>query len=159
MPKPSAATASRPGTAIAKLKPAYDVVVAGGRVIDPANASFMGVYSTCDLRGWNDELCRAVGAKKSQLPDILEAGRIAGAIERGAAHRFGLKQGTPMMVGIVDGSSAMLLTGAERPQDQEIESPRQKIERVIASHRLSMGVSQKGPWRVNGDNLARRTLV
>ena len=37
MPKPSAATASRPAAAVAKLKPAYDVVVTGGRVIDPAN--------------------------------------------------------------------------------------------------------------------------
>jgi dihydroorotase len=37
MPKSSAATASRPAAAVAKLKPAYDVIVTGGRVVDPAN--------------------------------------------------------------------------------------------------------------------------
>ena len=34
----------------------------GARVTDPSNASFMGVYSTLTLKGWNEELCEAVGA-------------------------------------------------------------------------------------------------
>jgi xylulokinase len=84
----------------------------GTRVVDSANASFMGVYSTKDLGGWSDELCEAVGAKKSQLPDVHEANEIGGKLTRLAASQLGLTQGTPMTVGIVDGSAGMLLAGA-----------------------------------------------
>jgi len=56
MPKPSAATASRP--AVAKLKPAHDVVVAGGRVIDPAN----GIDAVLDI-GIRKGRIAAVAAK------------------------------------------------------------------------------------------------
>jgi dihydroorotase len=56
MPKPSAATASRP--AVAKLKPAHDVVVAGGGVIDPAN----GIDAVLDI-GIRKGRIAAVAAK------------------------------------------------------------------------------------------------
>lgn len=85
---------------------------ADARVIDPANASFMGIYSTADLSGWSDELCNAVGARRSQLPDVLEANAIGGRLTRSAAGRLGLTAGLPMTVGVVDGSAAMLATGA-----------------------------------------------
>lgn len=84
----------------------------GSRVVDSANASFMGVYATHDLSGWSDELCDAVGAKKSQLPDVKDADEIGGHLTRPAASQLGLTQGTPVTVGVVDGSAAMLLTGA-----------------------------------------------
>ncbi|HWE96448.1 MAG TPA: FGGY family carbohydrate kinase [Tepidisphaeraceae bacterium] len=88
----------------------------GARVIDPANASFTGLYSTPDQGGWKDELCEAVGAKRSQLPEVREAGEVAGRLTREAAGRLGLKAGMPVLVGIVDTSSAMLLTGAKPGQ-------------------------------------------
>ncbi|HZK80267.1 MAG TPA: FGGY family carbohydrate kinase, partial [Humisphaera sp.] len=84
----------------------------GSRVVDTANASFMGVYSTCDFSGWSDELCDAVGARQSQLPQVFDADRIGGKLTRSAATRLGLTPGTPMTVGVVDGSAAMLATGA-----------------------------------------------
>jgi sugar (pentulose or hexulose) kinase len=84
----------------------------GSRVVDTANASFMGVYSTCDFSGWSDELCAAVGAKKSQLPEVRDAGNIGGTLTRLAASQLGLTEGTPVTTGIVDGSAGMLLTGA-----------------------------------------------
>jgi xylulokinase len=88
----------------------------GARVTDPSNASFMGLYSTLTLGGWNEELCQAVGADEKKLPEILEGDRIAGRITPQAARRFGLTAGTPMLTGIMDTSSALLLRGAAAGQ-------------------------------------------
>jgi xylulokinase len=84
----------------------------GARVTDPSNASFMGVYSTLTLKGWNDELCEAVGASKRLLPDVMDGNEIGGHITHGAAGHFGLTDGTPMLVGVMDTSAALLLRGA-----------------------------------------------
>jgi len=85
----------------------------GARVIDPSNASFTGVYRTLALDGWSDELCAVIGAKKSLLPEILDADTIAGTLTAPAARRLGLAAGTPMMTGIMDGSAGMLQAGAK----------------------------------------------
>jgi xylulokinase len=82
------------------------------RVMDPANASFTGLYRTTTLGGWSDELCAVVGAKRSQLPKILDGDQIGGHITPAAAREFGLTAGTPMLVSIVDGSAGMLMAGA-----------------------------------------------
>ena len=68
----------------------------GARVVDSANASFMGVFATNDFSGWSEELCNAVGAKKSQLPEVRDAGQIGGNLSRLAASQFGLTEGTPV---------------------------------------------------------------
>jgi xylulokinase len=86
----------------------------GARVVDPSNASFMGVYRTVDLGGWSDELCQAIGLSPRLLPRVLDADQIGGHVT--AAARFGLTQGTPMLVGLVDTGSAMLLAGARPGQ-------------------------------------------
>ena len=88
----------------------------GSRVIDPSNASFTGVYQTTTLRGWSDELCDAAGLPSALLPEILDAGRIAGAVTAAGARRFGVTQGTPVLTGLIDGSAAMLLAGVRRGQ-------------------------------------------
>ena len=88
----------------------------GARVTDPSNAAFMGVYNTVTLRGWNDELLDAIGASRKVLPEILDGNRIGGRITPAAASRFGLTQGTPMTVGLMDTSAAMLLAGARPGQ-------------------------------------------
>ncbi len=85
----------------------------GARVTDPSNASFMGLYRTVDLGGWSAELCNAIGAKPSQLPEILDGDRVGGTITPAAAREFGLTQGTPMLVSIMDGSTGMLMAGAK----------------------------------------------
>jgi xylulokinase len=86
--------------------------ITGARVIDPANASFTGLYRTLTQGGWDETLCEAAGAKLSQLPEIKESNTIGGAVTKEAAQRLALRGGTPMVVGIVDTSSAMLLAGA-----------------------------------------------
>ncbi len=88
----------------------------GARVVDPSHASFMGIYSTLTLKGWNDELCDAVGVRRGLLPDVLDGDRIGGRITPHAAARFGLTAGTPMVVGIVDTGGALLLRGAKAGQ-------------------------------------------
>lgn len=85
----------------------------GARVTDPSNASFSGLYQTLKLAGWSEELCANLGVNASFLPEIIEGDRIGGVITTEAAARFGLRAGTPMMTGIVDGSAGMLLAGAK----------------------------------------------
>jgi xylulokinase len=84
----------------------------GGRVIDPSNASFTGLYETVRQGGWSPLLCEAAGVAVSKLPRIYPSNQIAGHITATAARRFGLTVGTPVMAGMVDTSAAMLLCGA-----------------------------------------------
>jgi xylulokinase len=85
----------------------------GQRVIDPSNASFTGLYMTVSQRGWSDELADVIGVRLRQLPQIKGANEIGGHLRADAARALGLRQGTPMLVGCVDTSAAMLLAGAE----------------------------------------------
>jgi xylulokinase len=84
----------------------------GARVTDPSNASFTGLYRTLRLDGWSPELCANLGVPPSLLPAVHEADRIGGSITPAAAREFGLRAGTPMLVGLMDGSAGMLLAGA-----------------------------------------------
>ena len=83
---------------------------------DPSNASFMGLYSTLTMKGWNDELCEAADVNQKLLPEIRDADCIGGFITRQAGSRFGLTPGTPMLTGIMDTSSALLLRGTHSGQ-------------------------------------------
>lgn len=88
----------------------------GARIVDPSNAAFMGLYSTLTLAGWNEELMEAVGASEHQLPQLVSADAVGGLVTREAARKFGLTHGTPMLAGMVDTGSAMLLSGAGNGQ-------------------------------------------
>ena len=88
----------------------------GARVIDPSNASFTGLYRTADQSGWSDELCDAIGANQSLLPEVCEADEVGGRVTPAAAGRFGMAAGTPVMVGLIDTGAAMLLAGARPGQ-------------------------------------------
>lgn len=85
----------------------------GARVTDPSNASFTGLYDTLKLSGWSDALCANLGVKKSLLPEVHDADVVGGRITPEAARAFGLRAGTPMLVGLMDGSAGMLLAGAK----------------------------------------------
>lgn len=88
----------------------------GARVTDPSNASFTGLYDTMALSGWSAELCANLGVSAALLPEVAEADRVGGTITPTAAAKFGLRAGTPMMVGIMDGSAGMLLAGSRPGQ-------------------------------------------
>jgi sugar (pentulose or hexulose) kinase len=85
----------------------------GSRVTDPSNASFMGVFNTTTLSGWNDRLCRAIGLNEMLLPEIRDANFIAGHLTPLAASRSGLRAGTPMLTGCMDTSAALIAIGAK----------------------------------------------
>jgi sugar (pentulose or hexulose) kinase len=85
----------------------------GTRIADPSHASFMGIYSTLKLSGWNDELCDAVGVPRKLLPDVRDANEVGGTLLPDAARLLGLRSGTPMLVGMIDTGAAMLLAGAK----------------------------------------------
>lgn len=85
----------------------------GARVTDPSNASFTGLYETLKLRGWSGELCEGLGVDTSLLPGIREGNEVAGKVLPGAASRLGLREGMPVLTGIMDGSAGMLFAGAE----------------------------------------------
>lgn len=88
----------------------------GARVTDPSNASFTGLYRTLKLDGWSPELCANLGISPSLLPEVHDADRIGGTITPEAAREFGLRAGTPMLVGLMDGSAGMILAGARPGQ-------------------------------------------
>ncbi len=88
----------------------------GARVTDPSNASFTGLYDTLGLSGWSEELCANLGVSAALLPEVVEADVVGGTVTAEAAARFGLRAGTPMMTGIMDGSAGMLLAGAQTGQ-------------------------------------------
>ncbi len=85
----------------------------GARVTDPSNASFTGLYETITLDGWNEELADNLGIISDLLPDVVTADTIVGGVRFDAAKRFHLREGTPVLVGIMDGSAGMILAGAD----------------------------------------------
>jgi xylulokinase len=85
------------------------------RLVDPSNASFMGLLKL-DQSGWNEELCDLVGASEHQLPQIVSADAVGGLVTHAGAPMFGLTHGTPVLVGMIDTGSAMMLAGAKRGQ-------------------------------------------
>lgn len=88
----------------------------GARVIDPSNASFTGLFQTMRLEGWSPELCEAADVPVGLLPEVLEADVIAGRVNAEGARLLRVRQGTPMLTGLMDGSAGMLLAGAKEGQ-------------------------------------------
>ena len=83
------------------------------RLVDPSNASFMGLYRI-DQTGWCEEVCDVVGASEHQLPQVVSGDAIGGMVNHPAERRFGLVHGTPVLAGLIDTGSAMLLAGVKR---------------------------------------------
>lgn len=93
----------------------------GARAIDPSNASFTGLWRTCDApetssdpaTGWHDGLVRLAGLKSSLLPAVLPGDSVAGELSPAGARLLGLPTGTPVLTGVVDTSASILLAGAD----------------------------------------------
>ena len=61
---------------------------------------------------WLGELCDLCGVKNSHFPEILPGHHIQGEVTPKAAEATGLRPGTPVMVGTVDGAAAAVEAGA-----------------------------------------------
>jgi sugar (pentulose or hexulose) kinase len=81
---------------------------------DPVNASMTGMYETITGKGWSEEICRAFEIPAALLPDIINAGTVAGTLGREAAALCGLKAGIPVALGSNDAASAQAGAGNTR---------------------------------------------
>jgi sugar (pentulose or hexulose) kinase len=88
----------------------------GVRAIDTSHASFMGLFRTLRLTGWDEELCAAAEVRRETLPQILDGREVAGRLNGDWAARLGLVEGTPVLPGILDGSVPLLAAGLKDGQ-------------------------------------------
>ncbi len=61
---------------------------------------------------WSLPLCQAVGVSPDHFPPILPGHTLLGEVTAAASEACGLRQGTPVMVGAVDGAAAAVEAGA-----------------------------------------------
>ena len=59
------------------------------------------VYSL-QSRSYDEELLSAFGISGEMLPSIVSSTKVVGQVHRGAAERFGLAEGTPIVAGTGD---------------------------------------------------------
>lgn len=78
----------------------------GRWLIDPSNASFTGLYETLESGGWSEEITGALGIDQDKLPEIVPSKSFAGRLSARAAAETGLREGTPVVMGANDSTSA-----------------------------------------------------
>lgn len=78
---------------------------------DPVNASMTGIYETITRHGWSQEICGTFGIPTNLLPEITEAGTVAGSLCKEAAILCGLKEGIPVALGTNDAATAQVGAG------------------------------------------------
>lgn len=86
----------------------------GEYTLDNAHA---GLLQLCDHRtgAWSSELMDACGATPQQFPTPQLGHIVCGAVTAQAAEQTGLRAGTPVVVGSVDGTAAALEAGVVAP--------------------------------------------
>lgn len=129
----------------------------GQRVTDPSNAGFMGVYDTSTLSGWSDELIDGARVSRKLLPEVREANQIAGHVTTEGARRFGLLEGTPVLTGCMDGSAAMLASGAKTGQMLNVSGSTDVLALVVDRFRPHEKLLTR-PLGIDGKWLAVATL-
>ena len=85
--------------------------LAGKDVIDPGNAAIRQLYNI-KTGEWDDDILRAAGASKGELPQIKPTGEYIGGLTEYAAEKFGLAPGIPVYNGGHDQYCASIGSGA-----------------------------------------------
>ena len=106
----------------------------GRFLIDPANASFTGLYETFSGKGWSPELTGALGIDAKKLPQIQHSLTLAGKITAKAAKETGLPEGLPVLMGANDSASAAYGAGAVHSGDIMNISGSSEIMTVTTDH-------------------------
>jgi len=83
----------------------------GERAIDPAGASFTGLFGTLTDQQWSPRWCGYFGVEPEWLPKVIDGADTLGALREDVASAWGLKPGIPVKLGTADTSSAMLAAG------------------------------------------------
>lgn len=86
----------------------------GTFAMDPVHAVLLQLrdYSSGE---WSPTLCEACGVEPEQFPAVLAGHQTQGVVTREAAEATGLRAGTLVMAGTVDGSAAALEAGVVEP--------------------------------------------
>lgn len=86
----------------------------GAHSMDEVHASLLQLL---DRRtgAWSPELCEACGVTPEAFPPARSGHETLGEVTAGAAEATGLRKGTPVMVGTVDGAAAAMEAGAVEP--------------------------------------------
>ncbi|HEX2945576.1 MAG TPA: FGGY-family carbohydrate kinase [Clostridia bacterium] len=84
---------------------------------DPVNASMTGMYETMGGSRWSDAICGTFGIPEGKLPDILQAGTIAGSLTKQASQLTGLREGIPVALGSNDAATAQIGAGNTKAGD------------------------------------------
>ncbi len=64
---------------------------------------------------WKDEWLEALGIEKSKFPPFIRTGERLGRVTTEASHRFGIREGVPVLAGCPDFVPAIVGSGAMRP--------------------------------------------
>lgn len=83
----------------------------GERAMDPAGASFTGLFGTLTDQQWSPRLCGLFGVEPEWLPKVIDGIDTLGELRPEVATAWGLKPGLPVKLGTADTSSAMLAAG------------------------------------------------
>lgn len=83
----------------------------GQWTLDNAHAALLGLRDS-KADDWSAELCGICGVEPSHFPPIFPGHQVQGEVTREAAEATGLRPGTPVMVGTVDGAAAAVEAGA-----------------------------------------------
>lgn len=100
--------------ALISLKDYINAKLTGRIAMDRTTAGYTMVYDTAIGR-WHSELLHALKADESKLPDLLSPAELLGEVSDKVAQSMGLKAGTPVVVGSVDGSTGILGAGGLEP--------------------------------------------
>lgn len=101
-------------TDLVSLKDYINLKLTGRAAMDRTSAAYTMAY---DIRAgkWNSALLSLLGVDESKMPELLKPTDLLGAVSGTAAKSTGLREGTPVVVGSVDGSTGILGAGGLKP--------------------------------------------
>lgn len=84
-----------------------------------------------DMQEWSAELCEAIGWDRQTLPEIHNPTDLAGKVSARAAVRYGLRAGTPVVVGTCDTAAEVWGAGAISPGDTVVKLASAGVVNVV----------------------------
>ena len=88
--------------------------LSGAYVTDPSLGSSSGMFELAE-RDWSRPIIEMCGLERSVFPEVLAPGTVVGAVTRDAAASTGLRQGTPVTVGVRTPNLGLVGIGVVEP--------------------------------------------
>lgn len=124
----------------ALLQPGHTVLLANGYLVqkltgvacaDRSHGPLTQLYSGAQ-GAWSEAILSALEIAPALLPPLLDCGAVAGSVTAAAAAATGLRAGTPVLAGMVDGTAAALEAGVLQP-GQAVEMTGQSTVLLMCS--------------------------